>query len=373
MELLAMDMMSNKVVLSPVITEDNAIAITDKSKIDFRLTIRQVDSNGVKRSVQLKNELLSDCKPFVVLFDDNDIDFELEVHNRSVVTLTGKTLDFVIGLEKCLEKTYDLKVMIEDKEGVPMDQQRLIYAVNEMGIRSKPTLRVTLRSKDFGYSINSSHNPIGALDLMSDSGKRFGRRGVVGFGHKTDQHFKSYTGFDADDSFYIEPVVIIKLNKCVAMAEVEEIWPVIDDKFIWFTNKSKTVDFELSIRQVDENGVKSTVDMRYGSTRQTFVALFDDKDIDFEIAVCNDSSTRMSFDMIFGKKYSYILSVGELSAFDTLEEYGHHLRFLSPNLPTGQSVVDLIANKDSDSRRNAEIMCSRMKFQLGVGKPSSIV
>ncbi|CAG2102321.1 unnamed protein product [Medioppia subpectinata] len=130
--------------------------------------------------------------------------------------------------------------------------------------------------------------------------------------------------------------------------------PFIDKNIIWFTNKSKTISFQIWIVKVDENGVKSTVDMRHESTKQTFVALFDDKDTDFEIVYRNHSCNRMCFGITYGV----------LSSLKAFESNGHHLRFLSPNLPTGQSVVDMIANKDPDSRRNAEIMCSRMKIAL---------
>ncbi|CAG2102319.1 unnamed protein product [Medioppia subpectinata] len=231
-------MMSDKVVLRPVVTEDNAIQIIDDFlTIDFSIAIRQVNSNGVKSDVQLVASESNEVNTFVALFDDNDIDFEIEVHNRSLTKNMGFDMTYV-------EK----------------------------------------------YSYFARRGTGGVFEALEDNGHHL----------------------------------------------------------------------------LDENGDKSAVDLRYGSTRQTFVALFDDKETDFEIKVYNGSHTRMAFDIVFGKTYPFYISAGHKFRFKTLQNNGHHLRFLSPNLPTGQSVVDMIANKDPDSRRNAEIMCSRMKFKLGL-------
>ncbi len=46
-----------------------------------------------------------------------------------VKTLTGKTLTFDVAAEHCVE---EVKAMIRDAEGSPVDQQRLIFAGKQM-------------------------------------------------------------------------------------------------------------------------------------------------------------------------------------------------------------------------------------------------
>ncbi|CAG2110812.1 unnamed protein product [Medioppia subpectinata] len=194
-QLLTVTTMSGKVMLSPVITPDKFIEVADLH-IDLRIAIRQVDSNGVKSYVQLKNSESTDGKTFVALFDDNDIDFEIEVYNRSGVK------------NMALYLTYGKKYgyVITKRE------RNVLTALEECGHH----LRFLSPNLAMAQLV---------IDLVSKEGvdrKRaemgFGRRGVVGFSYKTDEHFKSYSGFEVDDNYYIEPFTIEFRLKNVAPA-----------------------------------------------------------------------------------------------------------------------------------------------------------
>ncbi|CAG2178281.1 unnamed protein product [Oppiella nova] len=146
--------------------------------------------------------------------------------------------------------------------------------------------------------------------------------------------------------------------------------PVIDDNTIALMNHSKTVYLRLKLRQVGANGRRSGVEFRHSpdGADDVFVALFDDNDIDFEIRFDNRSTygRRMAFTITYGKEYKYIISSG-LSSLRALEANGNHLRFLSPNKPMANLVVDLVAQEVSMTRENAEILCSRIGGAFGFG------
>jgi hypothetical protein len=88
----------------------------------------------------------------------------------SLKTQTGKTIEFQVA--PLLHTTYDLKRLIRAREGIPTDQQRLIYAGSQLedehtlshyNLRAKSTLHLVLRLRGGMYHKTSSRKDFATL------------------------------------------------------------------------------------------------------------------------------------------------------------------------------------------------------------------
>jgi hypothetical protein len=118
------------------------------------------DSSGSIDVKSLHNLLLKGCLKNQIIPKSSKlclVDRELsEGISFYVKTLTGKTLTINLKVTDCAK---DVKQEIQDKEGIPPDQQRLIYSgqqlkdeeiLNDLGITNGSTLHLVLRLRGGG-------------------------------------------------------------------------------------------------------------------------------------------------------------------------------------------------------------------------------
>ena len=127
---------------------------------------------------------------------------------------------------------------------------------------------------------------------------------------------------------------------------------------------------KLKIRQVFKDGHKSDVSFIRNNGENVFMSLFDEKEMDFEILIDNETNytIRMSIDLIgdVTQKDIFILRKRQKWCLKTLETDGNHLHFLSQSTIVGKAFVKRSARRNRITYDKASVNCSRIKFEFEV-------
>lgn len=112
-----------------------------------------------------------------------------------------------------------------------------------------------------------------------------------------------------------------------------------------------------------------------GPTKNNYLALFPEDDVDFEIEFKNNEYREFGYDLtIHDKVYEFFMSPNTEVSLQTVVSMGKHLRFASESSEAGHSLISMAADKHRISHDQAAAMMSQINFTVSYGhiKPIGI-